>query len=71
MIYNIQLLVSVARLLVQFLVVRRDVAKPNVAGKQDLLVPVLVEGDQVADVTVRYVRLQTLTETLMTRSLMG
>ena len=44
-------------LLVQLLVVGRDVAEPDVARQQDLLVPALVEGDQVADVSVAHIRL--------------
>ena len=44
-------------LLVQLLIVGGNVAEPDVAGEQDLLVPALVEGDQVADVAVTHVRL--------------
>ena len=43
--------------LVQFLVVRRDVAEPDVAGEEDLQVPVFVEGDQIADISVTHVGL--------------
>ena len=43
--------------LVQLLVVRRDVAKPDIASEEDLQVPVLVEGDQVADISVTHVGL--------------
>ena len=42
-------------LLVQLLVVGGDVAEPDVARQQDLLVPALVEGDQVTNVSVAYV----------------
>ena len=41
--------------LVQLLVVWRDVAKPDIAGEEDLQVPVLVEGDQVTDVSVAHI----------------
>ena len=41
----------------QLLVVGRDVAKPDIASEEDLQVPVLVEGDQVADVSVAHVGL--------------
>ena len=44
-------------LLVQLFIVGGDVAEPDVAGEEDLLVPALVEGDQVADVTVAHVGL--------------
>ena len=44
-------------LLVQLLIVGGNVAEPDVAGEEDLLVPALVEGDQVADVAVAHVRL--------------
>ena len=44
-------------LLVQLLIVGGNVAEPDVAGEEDLLVPALVEGDQVADVAVTHVRL--------------
>ena len=43
--------------LVQLLVVRRDVAKPDIASEEDLQVPVLVEGDQVTDVSVAHIGL--------------
>ena len=38
-------------LLVQLLVVRWDVTEPDIAREQDLQVPVLVEGDQVTDIS--------------------
>ena len=41
----------------QLLVVRRDVAKPDIASEEDLQVPVLVEGDQVTDVSVAHIGL--------------
>ena len=43
--------------LVQLLVVWRDVAKPDIASEEDLQVPVLVEGDQVTDVSVAHIGL--------------
>ena len=41
----------------QLLVVGRDVAKPDIASEEDLQVPVLVEGDQVTDVSVAHIGL--------------
>ena len=41
----------------QFLIVWRNVTKPDVSGEEELLVPALVEGDQVADVPVTHIRL--------------
>ena len=43
--------------LVQLLVVRGDVAEPDIASEEDLQVPVLVEGDQVTDISVAHVGL--------------
>ena len=41
----------------KFLIIWRNVTKPDVPSEQDLLVPSLVKGDQVADVPVTHVRL--------------
>lgn len=44
-------------LFMKFLIIWRNVTKPDVPSEQDLLVPSLVEGDQVADVPVTHIRL--------------
>ena len=43
--------------LVQLLMVGGDVAEPDIASQEDFQVPVLVEGDQVTDISVAHVGL--------------